>query len=94
MPGAIMLANPQPGDFYKQEFAAGIAEDEATVISRTKSLKVPYGSFRDVLLTKETTPLEARSIGDKYYAPNVGLIAEVAKKGGRERFDLISVTAQ
>src|SRR5262249_10438774 len=37
LPGAIMLADPQPGDFYKQEFAPGVAEDEATVISRTKS---------------------------------------------------------
>lgn len=94
VPGAIMLADPRPGDFYKQEFSAGVAEDEAMVISRTKSIKVPYGSFRNVLLTRETTPLEPGSVGDKYYAPNVGLIAEVAKKGGRERFDLVSVTAQ
>ena len=94
VPGAIMLADPQPGDFYRQEFAAGVAEDEAAVTSLTKSIKVPYGSFRNVLVTRETTPLEPRSIGDKYYAPNVGLVAEVARKGGRERFDLVSVTAQ
>src|SRR5262245_51293576 len=94
VPGAIMLADPQPGVFYKQEFAAGVAEDEALVISRTKDIKVTYGSFRNVLLTRETTPLEPGSIGDKYYAPNVGLIAEVAKKGGRERFDLVSITAR
>ena len=94
VPGAIMLADPQPGDFYKQEFAPGVGEDEAAVISRTKSIKVPYGSFSHVLLTRETTPLEPASVGDKYYAPNVGLIAEVAKKGGQERFELVSVTVQ
>lgn len=35
--GAIMLADPQPGNFYKQEFAAGVAEDEAPRSSRNCS---------------------------------------------------------
>ncbi|HEX2448046.1 MAG TPA: hypothetical protein VHK26_07660, partial [Methyloceanibacter sp.] len=30
-PGIIMLASPEKGDFYKQELAPGVAEDEATV---------------------------------------------------------------
>jgi hypothetical protein len=77
----------------KQEFAPGVAEDEATVISRTKSIKVQYGSFTNVLLTRETTPLDPRNIGNKYYAPNVGLIVDTAKKGGKERFELVSITA-
>ena len=90
-PGAIMLANPQVGDSYAQEHAPGVAEDEATVLSLTKSINGECGSFNNVLLTRETTPLDPSSVGDKYYAPGVGLILDVAKKGGRERFELVSV---
>lgn len=93
-PGVIMLANPQPGDSYAQEHAPGVAEDQAAVLSRTKSVKVQYGSFSNVLLTRETTPLEPDSVGNKYYAPNIGLIFEVAKKGGKEQFELVNITKQ
>ena len=41
--GAIMLAG-QPGDFYQPEFAPGVGEDEATVISRMAAS--PAGSPR------------------------------------------------
>src|SRR5262249_54560402 len=92
--GVVMLANPQPGDSYAQEHASGVAEDQAAVLSLTKSIRVPYGSFKNVLLTRETTPLGPSDIGDKYYAPNVGLISEVARKGGKERFELVSITTQ
>jgi hypothetical protein len=93
-PGAIMLADPQRGDSYAQEHAPGVAEDEAVVVSLKKSVKVPYGSFKNVLLTRETTPLEPSSVGNKFYAPNVGLILDLAKKGGRERFELVSIVTQ
>jgi hypothetical protein len=90
--GFIMLAHPQVGDTYQQEFAPGVAEDQATVLSVNKSVNVAYGSFNNVLLTRETTPLAPSDVGNKYYAPGVGLILEVAKKGGKERFELVSVT--
>lgn len=91
-PGAIMLAEPQRGDSYAQEHAAGAAEDQAVVLSLKKSVKVPYGSFKNALLTKETTPLDPSDVSYKYYAPNVGAILDVAKKGGRERLELVSIT--
>lgn len=90
--GIIMLAHPQVGDTYRQEFAEGVAEDMATVVSLTKSVKVPYGSFDNVLLTRETTPLAPGDIGYKYYAPTVGIVVDLSKKGGKERFELVSVT--
>jgi hypothetical protein len=93
-PGVIMLANPQRGDSYQQEFAAGVAEDQAVVLSVTKSVKVAYGRFSNVLLTRETTPLDPSDVADKYYAPNIGAIREIAKKGGKERFQLVSITMQ
>lgn len=93
-PGAIMLADPQRGDSYEQEHAEGVAEDQAMVVSVRKKVKVPYGSFTNVLLTRETTPLDPSDVSNKYYAPNVGTILDLAKKGGRERFELVSITMQ
>jgi len=43
---------------YRQEYSAGHAEDMANVLSRNKSVTVPYGSFEHALETSEWTPLE------------------------------------
>lgn len=64
------------------------------MVSVTKSVNVSYGSFKNVLLTRETTLLDPGSVGDKCYAPNIGLILDVARKGGKERFELVASTMQ
>ena len=76
LPGIIMEATPQPGDQYFQEFAEGVAEDQAQVMSTTDTATVPYNSYSGVLRTKEWTDLEPSSREKKYYAPNVGLIID------------------
>ncbi len=90
-PGIVMEAKPSAGDAYRQEFAAGEAEDMASVLSRSKHATVTYGSFDDVVQTKEWSCLEA-GIDHKYYAPGVGLILVVAVSGGNERLELTSVS--
>jgi hypothetical protein len=90
-PGIVMQARPTAGDTYRQEFAAGSAEDMATVLSRSKHVSVAYGSFDDVVQTKEFSCLES-GIDHKYYAPGVGLILVVAVSSGDERLELVSVT--
>jgi hypothetical protein len=72
--GIIMEADPQVGDFYKQEQAPGVAEDQAVVISLNASLDVPYGSFTGLLQTDDTTPLEPGFVERKTYAEGVGLL--------------------
>ena len=94
LPGIIMEANPQAGDSYRQEYYKGKAEDMAEVISLTETATVPYGSFQDLLLTKDWTPLESGIVENKYYAQGVGLILEVMVEGGEERIELISITAE
>ena len=89
-PGIVMLASPQVGDTYQQGCAPGVAEDTARVVSLTKTVKVPCGSFTNVLQTEETTPLDPTDVGQKYYAQGFGVILDLAKKGGRERFELVS----
>ena len=51
-----------------------LPEDMAKVLSLNESLTVPYGSFDDVLVTKEWSPLEPSYHEHKYYARGVGQV--------------------
>ena len=77
---------------YQQEFASGVAEDMAKVASVNKSVTVSYGTFDDVLLTRESSPLDPGSVEEKYYAKGIGFILGVAIKGGDERTELVRIT--
>ena len=92
LPGIIMLADPHKGDRYQQEFATGVAEDMARVLSLNKSASVPYGDFDDLLLTRESTPLEKGAVEVKYYAEGIGFILGEATKGGDEITELVAIT--
>lgn len=93
-PGIIMEANPQVGDRYHQEFARGVAEDQARVLSLDESLCVVYGCFDHLLLTKETSRLDPGVVEQKYYAEGIGFILAVMVKGGDERSELVSITTE
>lgn len=90
-PGIIMKANPQVGESYRQEYYKGEAEDMAEITSMTGSNSVPFGSFDNLLVTKEWTPLEPDIVANKYYSKGVGLILEETVKGGSERVELIDI---
>jgi hypothetical protein len=90
-PGIIMKAHPGPGDFYRQEFSLGNAEDYAATLNLTSRVVVPYGHFNNCLKSQETTPLEPDALEDKYYAPGVGNVLTVDLVTG-ERDELISIT--
>jgi hypothetical protein len=83
-PGIIMEAHPKVGHSYRQEYYKGEAEDMAKVLSLNDSVKVPYGSFDHVLVTKEWTPLEPSYSEHKYYARGVGQVYG----GGSELVDV------
>ena len=57
-PGIIMKAHPAVGDFYRQEFLLGEAEDLAEVLSLSESVVVPAGSFDHCLKTEETEAID------------------------------------
>ena len=93
-PGVVMRANPKEGDYYRQEFFLGDAEDMAGIVGRgVESVTVPFGGTYtiDVLKTKEFTPIEPDAFEYKYYAPGVGLILELNPESG-ERIGLIDMT--
>lgn len=88
-PGVIMMAKPLTSFSYRQEYYKGEAEDMAEVIGLNVSKTVSYGSFNDVLQTREWTPLEPDVEEHKYYAPGIGVIYEEAVKGDEEYVELV-----
>jgi hypothetical protein len=78
VPGIVIEGNPQPGDNYMQEYAPkSETEDFAQVIGFVDRVKVPYGTFTQVLETAEGSCVEdpAGQVAEhKYYAQGVGNI--------------------
>jgi hypothetical protein len=88
-PGILLPASPQPGLSYRQEYYKGEAEDAAQVLSVDKQAKVPFGAFKDVLQTKDFTPLQPEILEHKYYAQGVGPVLVIGVKGGASREELV-----
>lgn len=89
-PGIVMMANPQVGSVYRQEFLLGEAEDAAEVLSRSATAAVEYGTFNNCLLTGEFMPIDPEVYENKYYASGVGVVLEVNPDTG-ERTELVDV---
>jgi hypothetical protein len=91
LPGIIIPADPAPGMSYRQEYYEGEAEDNGEVLSVDEMVDVTVGHFDDVLLTKDTTPLEPDVLEYKLYAPGVGpvLILGISGGGGQEMLVLM-----
>jgi hypothetical protein len=90
-PGIIMLADPQVGDTYRQEFYEGEAEDVARVLALDESVTVSHGSFDGVLRTEDWTPLEPKIRENKFYARGIGVVFERLVRGGKEVLRLVEV---
>jgi hypothetical protein len=90
-PGIVMLAAPRVGDYYRQEFYAGRAEDVARVRELGATVDHDDTTYRDVLVTEDFTALEPGQLEHKSYAPDVGLIEE-RNTGGGEPVELSDVT--
>ena len=89
--GIVMEAHPKVGDTYSQEDAPGVAEDMATVLSLDASRTVPYGTFDNLLKTRDFSPLEPSVVERKFYAAGIGSVLEKTVKGPRERVVLVRV---
>ena len=89
-PGIIMPANPRDGMAYRQEYYEGEAEDRAEVLSTDEQVQVPYGHFKEALLTKDLVPLEPKVSEYKLYARDVGPVLTIKTSGGSGREELVS----
>ena len=92
-PGVLMMAKPLAGFTYRQEYYKGEAEDMAEVIHLNETLTIDYGTYSNVLVTREWNPLEPGEEEYKYYASGVGVIKEVEEGGDSERVELIEFTS-
>ena len=90
--GIVMHAKPEIGTEYRQEHYAGHAEDMGKVISLDERVQVPTGSYDEVLMTKDWTPLEPDVLEHKFYARGVGLVLALGISGGTGREVLVSFT--
>ncbi len=91
--GIIVPADPEVGMTYRQEYYAGEAEDAAEVMSLDGQAQVPFGHFRDVLLTKDFTPLHRRILEYKMYARGIGPVLVLGVSGGSDREELLRFRA-
>jgi hypothetical protein len=73
LPGIIMPGNPEEGMVFSQEFAPGIAEDQAEILFFGETIEVPAGTFSDTLTTLDCNPLEEDSMDEKVYIRDIGL---------------------
>ena len=89
-PGIIMPADPQVGMTFRQEYYAGEAEDEGEIVLIGQQAEVPAGHYEDVVMTKDTNPLEPKVLEFKFYAPDVGPVLAVSVSGGSDREELLS----
>jgi hypothetical protein len=75
-PGVIMPGLPILGARHFQEIAPDVALDRAEVIEVNGVQRTPLRTFRGVLVTEESTPLEPGVFETKAYAPGIGLIRD------------------
>jgi hypothetical protein len=81
------------GDTYRQEYAPGVAEDAAQVLSLNESVTVGTRSFSGCVKTKDYSPLKLDLIENKTFCPRVGQVLVVHVKGPAEREELVATTA-
>jgi len=88
--GVIMPAKPVVGMRYRQEYYAGEAEDRASILSRDEQAEVPFGYFKDVVMTRDVNPLSPKILEFKFFARGVGPVLAIGVSGGSDREELVS----
>jgi hypothetical protein len=91
-----MLADPAPGDFYRQEYAQD-AHDMAKVLRLNADVTLTFDNllgtngYTGCLVTKEWSPLEHGAIENKYYCPGTGLVLDNEFQSSTVRTELVNV---
>jgi hypothetical protein len=91
-PGVVVPAQPKQGMTYREEYYAGHAEDGAEVLGVNSQVQVPFGRFKNALLTRNFSTIEPTVEEMKLYAKGVGPVMELLISGGSGRTELLSYT--
>ncbi len=93
-PGMIMAG--QPRDYlnkeYREEYAPGVEEDRAQVLSLNETVTVPYGTFSNCLKIKVHSDLDPGRSEYRYYATGIGLILSETVPAGGRRLELVGIS--
>jgi hypothetical protein len=89
-PGIQAEAHPAVGDFYRQDFLLGTAEDVAQVLNLDTTVTVPAGTFQHCVKIEERTGLEPSELEHKFYCPGIGLVLRVDLVTG-DRLPLVEI---
>ena len=98
-PGIVMLADPDNGDQYHQEFYEGFAEDQAKVtgvsvkVTLERDDAIALDPDANCIKTKEWNPLDPGHTEHKYYCEGIGLVAVDEHHGKELRFELVDPSA-
>jgi len=87
--GVVMPGRPRPGQRYRQEYYAGHAEDNGSIVAVGEQADAPAGHFGHVVMTREVNALEPRALEFKFYARGVGQVLAVDVSGGTGREELV-----
>ncbi len=71
-PGIVMLAEPEKGLAYQQEYYEGEAEDMGKVSNTDVSVSIELGDYAGCLKIKEWNQLERGAVEFKFYCPSPG----------------------
>jgi hypothetical protein len=90
--GVTMMGKPIPGSCHRLSYEKGESADRFAVLNNRARVTVPAGRYTNVVLLKQTTPLEKDLVEDRYYARGVGLVLVKARSGEKERVELVKFT--
>jgi hypothetical protein len=89
-PGVVVPAHPKQGMTYREEYYAGHAEDAAEVLGVNSQVHVPFGRFKNGMLTRNFSTIEPGVEEMKLYAKGVGPVMELLVSGGSGRTELLT----
>jgi len=75
--GMFMPATVKVGDVFEQERVPGVSQNRAKVVSTTRTVKVPAGTFSNCIEIEEYDVIEKAS-ARKWYCPGAGLVKEAS----------------
>lgn len=75
--GIFMPMTVKVGDVFEQERVPGISQNRAKVLSTTRTVKVPAGTFKGCIEIEEYDVIE-KATARKWYCPGTGLVKEAS----------------
>jgi len=89
--GIMVPARPRKGMRYREEYSKGNAEDNGEVLSLDEMADVPAGHYDGMVLIKDTSTLETRSLEYKLYAKGAGPVLALGVSGDVDRESLVKM---